>query len=73
MNYIFVHLLDNKVFWIVIDARYKYEDNCVSCWRKRNTDIKPNVSSNEGNCRTNFTYKYNTDIDWCDGTNHFQK
>jgi len=25
-NYIFVHLLDNKVFLIVIDARYKHED-----------------------------------------------
>jgi len=27
MNYIFVHLLDNKLFLIVIDARYKHDDN----------------------------------------------
>ena len=27
MNYIFVHLLDNKVFLIVTDARYKHEDS----------------------------------------------
>ena len=27
MNYIFVHLLDNKVF--VIDVRWKHEDNLL--------------------------------------------
>ena len=28
MNYIFVHMLDNKSVLIIMEARYKHEDYC---------------------------------------------
>jgi len=40
-NYIFVHLLDNKVFLIVINARYKREDVLQNLFEQNISNLFP--------------------------------